>query len=39
MTSFNPKNTAYPYGGIVLEVMANRTYQSYFASFFIGMEF
>jgi hypothetical protein len=39
MTSFNPKNTAYPYGGIVLEVMASRTYQSYFASFFIGMEF
>jgi hypothetical protein len=39
MGSFTPRDSAYPYGGISLQAMANRTYQSYFASFFIGMEF
>ncbi len=39
MTTFNPKDKSYPYGGITMEVKANRTYQTYYANFFLGYEF
>lgn len=37
--TFNPRNSSYPYGGIVLQAMGNGNYQSYFASVFIGRNF
>ncbi len=39
IASFIPKNTAYPYGGIAFQAMANGSYQSYFASLFLGIDF
>ncbi len=39
MGSFNPRNKAYPYGGITFQVMANGSYQSYFISLFTGIDF
>jgi len=39
MCIFKPRNDAYPYGGFSLQAMANRTYQAYFATVYLGMDF
>jgi len=39
MCSFKPRNDAYPYGAFSLQAMANKTYQVYFATVYLGMEF
>ncbi len=37
--SFNPRNQAYPFGGLSFETMLGSSYQSYFLSLFCGMNF
>jgi uncharacterized protein with beta-barrel porin domain len=37
--SFVPKNRSYPFGGFSLQATANTSYQSYFASLFLGADF
>ncbi len=37
--SFVPRDTAYPYGGFSLQATANGSYQSYYGSLFLGIDF
>ena len=37
--SFVPNDERYPFGGFMLQAMANGSYQSYFASVFSGVNF
>ena len=37
--SFVPRDTSYPYGGFSLQATANGSYQSYYGSLFLGIDF
>ena len=39
ISSFIPANPSYPFGGFAIQVTANKNYQSYFGSVFLGLDF